>query len=102
MLVCALKLNGVSMFSSSSLDGHDEENIQEQDEASLTNGGDSSGREVKSFSQHIPTWLSSATPDEFLVSLLKWSDYLCILMTLFLLLSYMNFTVKLKNLYRKL
>lgn len=96
-----VKLNGVSMFSSSSFDGHDEEIIQEQDEASLTNGGDSSGREVKSFSRQVPSWLSCATPDEFLVSLLKWSVFIYFHGT-YLLLSFMNLAVKLKFLYRKL
>ncbi|CAM8918344.1 unnamed protein product [Rhodiola kirilowii] len=55
----------------SSFDGHDEEIVPEQDEASLANGGDASGKEVNFFSRQIPTWLLSATPDEFLEAMKK-------------------------------
>ncbi|XP_038971816.1 exocyst complex component SEC8 [Phoenix dactylifera] len=66
-----------SVDAGSSFDGHDDESSME-----LLDGGASDGvlqsvkahagdGHVKSISRHIPTWLSYATPDEFLESMKK-------------------------------
>ncbi|XP_020701000.1 exocyst complex component SEC8 isoform X2 [Dendrobium catenatum] len=58
----------ISIDGGSSLDGHDDESTLD-----VTDGGTSDGqvKDVRGISRQIPTWLSSATPDEFIESVRK-------------------------------
>ena len=58
------------MLSSSSFDGHDEEGALELHDEATSDGLATAIRvngDIKIFHRQIPTWLSYATPDEFLV-----------------------------------
>ncbi|XP_020090162.1 exocyst complex component SEC8 isoform X1 [Ananas comosus] len=57
-----------SVDGSSSFDGHDDESSLEMHEGGPTEGH---RKDYKSISREIPSWLSSATPDEFLESMKK-------------------------------
>lgn len=58
----------ISIDGGSSFDGHDDESSLD-----VTDGGtsDGHGKDVRSISLQIPTWLSAGTPDEFIESVRK-------------------------------
>ena len=71
-----MKLLSIDLYSSS-FDGHDDESSLEMDgsatnsvnHSARTQAGDGHVKDIRSASRQIPTWLSHATPDEFIVRL---------------------------------